>query len=252
MQRRTNYKKSFASKKKLVERLLNVRSLIVLISVVLIAILIVRLALHKAVFGESVANIFRSKRALSSEVVALQTTLQKYAADQSLLTTLRAENDTLKAELNRPDRTHGTLATVLFPPGRSIYDTFVIDAGTDAGINVGARVFAFDSVALGTVTDVSPNRATVQLYSAQGHETPAFASGSNIALTLTGRGSGEYEIHMPRDVHFDQGQSIVLQSTQTRVLAVIQQITADPRDPFQVIRAKVPVNLQALKWVVVQ
>jgi cell shape-determining protein MreC len=252
MQGRTNtYKKNFSGKK-LSERFLSVRGAIVIAVVALIALAVVRLALHRPVFGESIANYFRSNRTLNSEVIALQTTLQKYSSDQARLALLQSENDALKAELGRPNRMHGTLASVLFPPGRSLYNTFVIDAGTDEGVNVGMRAYAFGSIALGTVTEVSPTRATVTLYSAQGKETSGTAGTSGTALTLVGRGSGEYEIHMPRDISFSQGEVIAEQSTGAHVLATIIEITADPRDPFQLLRAKAPVNLQALKWVIVE
>lgn len=238
--------------KNVVQQLVTIRGIVILCIVALVAWGIVRLAMHRALFGASVANYFKTNRSLSHQLIASQITLEKYTADESELALLRDENTALKAELGRSTVEKGILATVLFPAGRSIYDTFVIDAGSDEGIREGARVYAFGSVAIGTITSVEKSRAVVQLYSASGRETSGTVMGAGIAVTLIGRGSGEYEIHMPRDIHFEQGQVIAEQTTVPHVLATIIEITADPRDPFQKIHAKAPVNVQALKWVIVE
>lgn len=249
------------NRKKYIRQLVTIRGIAVLGIVALVAWGIVRLAMHRALFGASVANYFKTNRSLSHELIASQTTIEKYAADEAELELLRDENTALKSELGRnvggdgateKGIGKGILATVLFPAGRSIYDTFVIDAGSEQGIRDGARVYAFGSVALGTITSVEENRATVQLYSASGRETSGTVTGNTVAMTLIGRGGGEYEIHMPRDIHFEQGQVIAEQTTVPHTLATIIEITADPRDPFQKIRAKAPINIQALKWVVVE
>ena len=73
-----------------------------------------------------------------------------------------------------------------------------------------------------------------------------------MALKLLGRGNGEYEVHMPRDIRFDVGSIIAYQSSTPTILAQIERIVTDPRDPFQRLLAKAPVNLQALKWVIVK
>jgi hypothetical protein len=57
---------------------------------------------------------------------------------------------------------------------------------------------------------------------------------------------------MPRDIVFEQGGIITEQTLKLNTIAVIQKIVTDPRDPFQRLLAKVPVNLQTLKYVVVK
>ena len=101
-------------------------------------------------------------------------------------------------------------------------------------------------------SEVSENSSTVLLFSASGRETVGTTSGSDIALTLIGRGAGEYEVRMPRDIVFEQGGLISQQSLEVHPLATIQKIVTDPRDPFQRLLAKAPVNLQTMKWVVVK
>lgn len=155
-------------------------------------------------------------------------------------------------ELARGIEPKGKLAHVLTEPNRSFYDTIVIDGGSTIGIHEGQIAYAFDSVALGTVSAVTPTTATVLLYSAPERETPGTSVGSDVTVTLIGRGGGEYEVRMPRDVRFEVGGMIAQQSINVANLARIEKIVTDPRDPFQRLLAKAPVNLQALKWVIIR
>lgn len=203
-------------------------------------------------YPDVVATHTLSRSALIKKTNELQSTLDAYNARLTTLALLENENIALKAELNRDGRLHGTLAHVLTAPNRSLYDTFVIDAGSDDGIFMGQQVYAFGSVALGSISDVSDSSAVVTLFSASGQETVGSAVGDGVAVTLIGRGAGEYEVRMPRDIHFEIGSTIALQSTTPAVLAQVQKIMTDPRDPFQRLLAKVPVNLTTLKWVIVR
>ncbi len=204
------------------------------------------------VYGGTVSNELLSKRALIRKVTAMQTTLTSYDAELTTLKQLQDENMALKAELGRSPAPTGTLAHVLTLPNRSFYDTMLIDAGSAEGIKENMVVYGFGSVALGTISNVDTHTATVQLYSASGRQTSGTAVGSDVAVTLIGRGAGEYEVQLPRDVPFSVGATVALQSVNVATLATVEKIITDPRDPFQRLLAKVPVNLQALKWVIVR
>jgi cell shape-determining protein MreC len=203
-------------------------------------------------YSDTTALVFDSKQFLIKKIIALQSTLDAQNASLSTISTLEAENIALKAEFNREGSIKGTLARVIVPPNRSLYDTIVLDVGEDEDIEVGQSVYAFGSIALGTISEVSKNSSTVLLFSASGRETTGTTAGSDLAVTLIGRGAGEYEIRMPRDITFEQGGVISSQSLDIHPLATIQKIIVDPRDPFQRLLAKAPVNLQTMKWVIVK
>ncbi len=204
------------------------------------------------VYGGVIKDEFLSRSALIKKVTAQESTLVSYDAELTTLQQLQNENTALKAELGRDAGQKGVLADVMTLPNRSFYDTMLIDAGSAEGIKVGQVVYAFNSVALGTISSVDAHDATVSLYSAPGRQTSGNAVGSDVAVTLIGRGSGEYEVQLPRDVPFTTGSMIAAQSITPASLAEIERIITDPRDPFQRLLAKVPVNLQALKWVIVR
>ncbi len=203
-------------------------------------------------YGDTVSLTLSSKAALIKKVTALQTELAAKDASLQALSTLTHENETLKAELGREDHVKGVLARVITPNDRSLYNTIMIDVGANEHIAVGAPVYAFGAIALGTISEVRDTTATVLLYSAPKRETIGTITGSDTAVTLIGRGAGEYEVRMPRDLRFEEGSVITEQSLRVHPIATIQKIVTDPRDPFQRLLAKAPVNLQTMKWVVVK
>jgi hypothetical protein len=204
------------------------------------------------VYTDTLNNELLTRRALINKVNELQSTVSSYDARLSTLNQIDAENIALKAELGRPGVIKGTLAHVLTFPNRSFYDTMLIDAGSAEGIQENMIAYAFGSVALGTISSVTAHTSTIQLYSTPSREISGTAVGSDVAVTLIGRGGGEYEVRLPRDVPFTVGATVALQSSTPATLATVEKIITDPRDPFQRLLAKAPVNLQALKWVVVK
>lgn len=228
------------------------------IGIILIMWLIVRSIINRtaqnipSVYPDNAARIFTSKKNLISRLTELQSTItaQKILLSETEL--LKKENETLKSELGRNPAVQGVLAHVLTLPNRSFYNTITIDAGSEEGIVEGKTVHAFNSVAIGTISRVEKHNATVTLFSESGRQTSGTMAMSDVAVTLIGRGGGEYEVRIPRDMHFEVGDQVMFQSVHMGVLAVIEKIVTDPRDPFQRLLAKVPVNLQALKWVVVR
>jgi cell shape-determining protein MreC len=205
------------------------------------------------VYSDSVSLILNSKQSLIKKVLALQSEIDANKASLASLDAFQKENQTLKNELGRDSEGHkGIMARVVVPPNRSLYDTLIIDIGHEEGVFVGQNVYAFGSVALGTISDTKAHSSTVLLYSSPNRETVGSVSGSDLTVTLIGRGAGEYEVRMPRDIVFEQGGVITEQTLKLNTIAVIQKIVTDPRDPFQRLLAKVPVNLQTLKYVVVK
>ncbi len=248
-------KKQFNKKRNISKVFVSIGIAIVVLG---IAGLIVRLIMNKVssniplASATTVYSTLLSKRTLVQKITELQTTLESYDAQITTATLLKAENTELKAELGRTVHKDGVLAHVLTVPNRSIYDTFVIDGGFAEGVRVGQTVYGFDNIALGSIDTVSDSHATVALFSTPGRSTSGTASGTDVAVTLIGRGSGEYEVRIPRTLQFQVGGLIAYQSTDTAVLAEIERIVTDPRDPFQRMIAKTPINLQALKWVIVR
>ncbi len=204
------------------------------------------------VYSDSMRYAFSSRKALISRINELENTLESQQLAQQSVERVITENEQLKAELGRLPEPKGVLGHIVTIPNRSIYGTFMVDVGAVEGVGIGQVAYAFGTIALGTVTSVTDQSATIELYSTAGRETSGTAEGSQVAVTLVGRGAGEYEVRMPRNVPFDIGSVISEQSVGGAILATVEKVITDPRDPFQRLLAKAPVNLQALKWVVLR
>ncbi len=203
---------------------------------------------HEVVYLQSL-----SKQSLIKKIQAQQSELERLLALQAENAVLVKENEMFKLEFDRSDsKKEGILARVITLPDKSLYDTMIVDAGEDQGVSVGQTVYAFGAVGLGTVSSVGKQQSTVLLFSAPGRETAATTTENTINVTLIGRGGGEYEIRMPRDVVFHEGDVVTEQTIHSAPLATVQKIVGDPRDPFQRLLAKMPLNIQNISWVFIR
>jgi cell shape-determining protein MreC len=108
---------------------------------------------------------FRLKRSLVHENEVLQkevARMQGQMLDRNLLEERVVE---LEGKLGRAGSDDRVTARVLAGPGRSPYDTLVIDAGSEQGILVGDHVVYTGAGVIGTVAEVYPTSAKVRLFS---------------------------------------------------------------------------------------
>lgn len=198
-----------------------------------------------SVVGESKKSLITERDGLKEQVANLE-------AQLTTLTVLKDENEKLQEMVGRKgDVGEQILGRIIVKPNQSLYDTLIIDAGTASGIRVGARVFARGAVAIGTIIEATANTATVSLFTTGGQKTQAVLVGKDIFLDLIGRGGGTFEATLPRDIKVEKGTEIVLPEGSS-VVAISEDSIVDPRDPFQKILFRSPVNLFELRFVGVQ
>ena len=212
--------------------------------------------------GEKFGNLgayFASKNSLSAENENLKMQILESEADRANYASVVAENASLKEMLGRKDpKTNMILATILAKPNQSPYDTLVIDAGAGQGIKEGDTVFALGhsstgealgNIPIGRVADIYPNSSKVVLFSNPGEKTQVIISGRDVFVELVGRGGGNFEMILPRDLTLQKGDQVVLPRINPYVLAVVEEIISDPREPFTKALLVSPVNAQELKFV---
>ena len=74
-------------------------------------------------------------------------------------------------------------------------------------------------------------------------------SAQNLSMELVGRGGGNFEMIMPKDITLQKGDQVALPGIIPHVVAIAETIISDPRDPFTKALLTSPVNIQALKFV---
>ena len=140
-----------------------------------------------------------------------------------------------------------TLAVILAKPNQSPYDTLVIDVGTEQNLEVGDMVFAFGNVPIGRVSDVNQSSSKVVLFSSSGEKIQVLVG--DISMEISGRGGGNFEMVLPRDIILQKGDSAILPGIMPYVVGIVETIISDPRDSFQKALLTSPVNIQELKFV---
>jgi hypothetical protein len=59
----------------------------------------------------------------------------------------------------------------------------------------------------------------------------------------------DFEIHIPREIVVTDGDILGLPEYPSIAVGVVKSIIFDPRDPFQTVLARTPVNIQELNFV---
>lgn len=192
---------------------------------------------------QSKRSLIEQLRVASDEIIRLQT----IDAENRLL---RAEHAELMNVLNGGTAAlDGVTARILVRPPQSWYDALVIDMGTRDGVGVGNRVYAYGTIPLGTVVEVTDRTATVELYSASSRMNDAILIPGNIPVVASGTGNSSFHFQLHRDSAVDE-QSLLMLPT-GELLATVAAVEFDTRDPFRSVRAVSAVNLQHIRFVTV-
>jgi cell shape-determining protein MreC len=206
--------------------------------------------------GTKFSNIgayFAFKSSLSAQNEALLSKVSESEAKMLNYDLLRAENESLKEILGRKkDERKMVLSAILAKPNQSAYDTLVIDAGENEGIKAGNTVFALGDIPIGRVGEVMPDNSKIILFSSAGEKTQAIIGGNNVFYELTGRGGGNFEMILPRDITVQAGEQAVMPGIYPYVLAKAETTISDPRDPFTKALFVSPVNIQELRFVEIE
>jgi len=199
--------------------------------------------------ASSYGVFFHSKGTLEEKNDELEREIQELRLKLLSKDLLLQENKELKATLGRVSGREVTLAAVLAKPNNSPYDTLIIDAGKDKGIEEGDKVLVAGEIVIGTIQEVYAHSSKAELYSSPGLIHNVTVREGTIPAKAYGKGAGNFEITLPRDVEVTLGDVVTIPDTDIIILGNVLHIEKDPNSPFQTILVKSPVNFSELKWV---
>ncbi|MEK7569618.1 MAG: hypothetical protein AAB500_01865 [Patescibacteria group bacterium] len=204
--------------------------------------------------GSKISNLsllFKSKNSLEKENEDLILKLNEVSAKMAGYNTLLDENLKLKEIFGRSGDRRLTLATILAKPNRSPYDTLLIDLGKGK-VSAGDIVFAYGDTPIGKIAEVYDKTSKAVLFSSPGENTEVVLSGRDVFVELTGRGGGNFEMVLPRDMEIPVGTEVHLAGLAPHVLARVVTVLSDPRDAYQKALLVSPVNIQELKFIEIE
>ncbi len=193
-----------------------------------------------------------SGSALVAENDALKREVESLKNEDSALT---AQANSYTELLNRFGRSldeGGVLAGVLSTPPRSLYDTIVIDAGSQANVIVGMIAYTDAGTPIGEVARISSIASVVELFSSPGKSLEVVVGEEHVRATAEGQGGTNMVIRLPRDIPIAVGDAITLPTLVGAVLGHVAVINVQPTDSFQTIRFSLHVSLQRLRVVMLR
>lgn len=200
----------------------------------------------------NVSSFFYAKGTLLDNNENLKFQLNEKEASMTNYNAILAENIQMKEILGRKvEKNKMILASILAKPNQSIYDTLIIDVGTEEGVFVGERVFAIGNIPIGYIVEAYANSSKVILYSNPGEKTEVVI-GKNIFMQVIGRGGGNFEMDLVKDIVPEKGMEVTLPGITPYVLGIVETIISDPRDSFTKALLVSPVNIQELKFVEIE
>ncbi len=202
---------------------------------------------------KSALSFFTSKSSLYHEIEDLRSSINESEGRMVNYDSLLAENTSLKEVLGRKnEKSSMVLSAILSKPNVSPYDTLVIDVGEDKGLQEGNMVFALGNVPIGRIRKVYTRSSKVVLFSTSGEKTQVVLGGRSVFFEAAGRGGGNFQMIIPRDLALSKGDQILLPGINPYVLALVETTISDPRDPFFKALLVSPVNIQEIKFVQVE
>lgn len=192
---------------------------------------------------------FGSKQKLIEENDKLRQELEK-------LSTLRVENSLLALDFKRVMEEFGRvndrnllLSRVILKPNFSPYDTFLIDIGSDSGIEQGDLVLSGQSSAIGQIVEVSRSNSKAQLFSSTNSGVLVSIADLGIQVESYGQGGGNFYLELPRNTEIEKEDIIVLASNPDLVVGVVSDVESEASDPTKKVLFKTPVNIFEINWV---
>lgn len=188
-----------------------------------------------------------SKRTLAEEIITLREQLRLAEEKNIGYEALKADHEALLGLSSNPQ----IIATVMRDPlfGR---DTLILDQGSSDGVVVGDRVFASDQIVIGEISELFDRRSIVKLYSLSDVKTEAIILENGLAVTLSGRGGGNFEIMLPKDTVIAPGALVGLPDRASLVVGIVSGKISEEYDPFTKYIARLAVNPNELRFVMIK
>ena len=120
------------------------------------------------------------------------------------------------------------------------------------GLAAGDKVYASESVLIGSISEVLGSTSRVKLYSSPGESYQVLVGSSSVVATALGRGGGQYSAELPRVVVVSEGDFVIAPSLFDKPFGIVSGVISDPAQPFITVLFAPPVNVFQERWVLVQ
>jgi cell shape-determining protein MreC len=124
------------------------------------------------------------------------------------------------------------------------YDHIILNKGFNLGVAIGDKVIMVESVTVGYISEVYSQTSRVTLYSDSEQSINGILYPYNEILTALGNGGGNLIIETPRQIKVEKGDIFFALDDPGNIIAVVEYVEFDPRDPFKKVYLNYPINLK--------
>ena len=158
------------------------------------------------------------------------------------------ENQRLREAARAVSLSSSITARVLARPPQTLYDSLLVNQGSEAGVVVDAIV-TFEGVALGRVVSLGKESAVVELFSSPDSKTDVLV-GEPVAVSVAhGLGGGSFELSVPQEVAVAVGDAVRLPASDPVVVGVVAEVSFEEKDATKTVRFASPVSFSELDFV---
>lgn len=197
-------------------------------------------------FVENKIALLKNKEEIKNENNFLRQKILELETKEKFFQPLFEENKKLKEALSIIDEKKLILASILSRPGYGIYNSLIIAAGTNQGVEKGMPVTAFGNVLLGYVSETTSDAGKVKLISYPEEEINILIDNRITGIAI-GLGGENMKIILPNDIKIEVGNNISGLGARSLLLGVVEEIIKKPTDPFQEILFRLPINIQEIQ-----
>lgn len=203
---------------------------------------------RQGVTGNVVGAIQKTKTKveLLAENERLTEELRKAEIKAGLFDEMRAVKTASRGDVTSSAQ---TTARVLSSPPFSLYDTLVLDVGTNDGVALQDFVVYDNTTALGVIDTVNDNTARARLFSSPGTEQSVRVGTRDFLVVARGIGGGTVQMFVLKEEAVSRGESVFLPDGM--LFARVDAITQNESDAFAIVYAVVPFNLFEIRDVMV-
>ena len=193
----------------------------------------------------SASGTFEDRAGIQEERDRLRVELEAAQNENVVLRTQLGDMTRLAAKEN------SISAGVIARPPVSPYDTLVVEAGSEAGVRVGALVFGTGGIPIGTIEAISGKNAHVALYSAPGRVTEGWIGEARLPVTITGAGAGAFRATLAKDAVPQIGEQVFVPGPGALPIGVVARVDTNPSLPEANLFIRPLVNPFTLTWVAI-
>jgi cell shape-determining protein MreC len=190
---------------------------------------------------------FSDKGELANRINELQEVNDNLKARVTSLEAIESIYYDLIKEVGTSAKKGEILAKIIRRPPFTIFDTYVIDIGLSAGVEVGDLAYVHD-IPVGKVKSVTKNNSTVTLYSSPEEKLLVNFGTSSSQYEAYGVGNAGLRADIPIDTEIVKESKVTLSDREVSILGTVHAIDKDSGNTYQSVYVALPFDISNTGW----